>query len=107
MKNTIKIKYVYEVLKCIQRDVYALQKGNAQPHVYIDDLKQLKIPLPPSDVQQKIVDEIEKVEIVLTKIKQDITQNNQQIRSLLRNLYTHAKARIKLGDTDVFALNIG
>ena len=106
-ENTIKIKYVYEVLKCIQRDVYALQKGNAQPHVYIDDLKQLKIPLPPSDVQQKIVDEIEKVEIVLTKIKQDITQNNQQIRSLLRNLYTHAKARIKLGDTDVFALNIG
>lgn len=61
-EQSIKIRYIYEVLKDRQIDIYGLQKGNAQPHVYIDDLKKIKLPLAPLDIQQKIVDEIEKVE---------------------------------------------
>lgn len=106
-EKVVKIKYVYEVLHYVQENVYALQKGNAQPHVYIDDLKQVVIPLPPLEIQQKIVAEIEKVETKTDKIRQDVLQYKKQVQSLLQGLYTHAKTRIKLGDTDVFALNIG
>ena len=61
-KNIVNIHYIYEILSALQKHVYNLQKGNAQPHVYIDDIKKIKIPLPPLDIQQKIVDEIEEVE---------------------------------------------
>lgn len=61
-EKNVKIKYIYEILKWNQDELYDLQKGNAQPHVYIDDLKKIKIPLPPLEIQQKIVDEIEEVE---------------------------------------------
>lgn len=61
-ENNVKIKYIFEILKNRQDDIFALQKGNAQPHVYIDDVKKVKIPLPPIDIQQKIVAEIEEIE---------------------------------------------
>lgn len=61
-ENNVKIKYIFEILKNRQDDIFALQKGNAQPHVYIDDIKKVKIPLPPLDIQQKIVAEIEEIE---------------------------------------------
>ena len=52
-------KLLYQFLKYLQPYIYKLQKGQAQPHVYRDDLIKIKIPLPPKMIQEKIVDEIE------------------------------------------------
>lgn len=49
-------KYIYYYLKYMQNSIYDLQKGQAQPHVYPDDLKEFPIPFPSIDVQKKIVD---------------------------------------------------
>lgn len=84
-ENNVKIKYIYEILKSRQDDIFALQKGNAQPHVYIDDLKKVKIPLPPIDIQQKIVDEIEKIEDTSSKYQQKITKNNGNINTIMNS----------------------
>ena len=54
--------YIFLYLKSIQEHIFSLARGAAQPHVYPDDLKALKIPLPPKDVQQKIVAECKKID---------------------------------------------
>lgn len=106
-EDNIKIKYIFEILKSRQEDIFALQKGNAQPHVYIDDVKKVKIPLPPIDIQQKIVDEIEKVEKKMKLFEEEIHSNKNEIHSLLKALYDGAIQKIRLSDSTVFSLSIG
>jgi len=52
------IVYIYYFLKSKQDELYKLQSGMGQPHVYAKDLKNIKIPLPPLSVQEEIVAEI-------------------------------------------------
>jgi len=58
----ISTKLIYEFLKTKQEDIYQLQRGQAQPHVYAKDLAEIKIPLPPLEVQQTLMSKIEKLE---------------------------------------------
>lgn len=51
--------FVFHVLKFKQSEIYALQVGMGQPHVYPKDLSPFQIPLPSLEVQQEIVAEIE------------------------------------------------
>lgn len=48
-------KYIFEVLKAQQSQIYLLQQGAGQPHVYPDDLAKLWIPIVSSKKQQEIV----------------------------------------------------
>ena len=52
-------KFVFHILKFKQSEVYALQVGMGQPHVYSRDLSSFHIPLPPLEVQRELVAEIE------------------------------------------------
>ena len=51
-------KYLFEVLKLQQKDIYRLQTGAAQPHVYAADLQMLNIPIVSIEKQQEIVNYI-------------------------------------------------
>jgi type I restriction enzyme M protein len=52
-------KFLFRLLKSKQADIYAMQVGMGQPHVYPKDLVKIQIPLPPLEVQKEIVTEIE------------------------------------------------
>ena len=52
-------QFLFRLLKSKQDDIYAMQVGMGQPHVYPKDLVNIQIPLPPLDVQKEIVAEIE------------------------------------------------
>ena len=52
--------YLYCVMKAKQKFIYNMQQGAGQPHVYSRDLSNLKIPLPPLAVQNKIAEEVKK-----------------------------------------------
>ncbi len=67
-ENNISTKLIFYFLNSIQKEIYGLQRGQAQPHVYGDDLANIKIPLPTKERQKKIVSEIEKLEEKATKI---------------------------------------
>ena len=95
-EKTISIRYIYEELKALQKVVYDLQKGNAQPHVYIDDIKKIRIPLPPFDIQQKIVDEIEEIEKKNLVLEKNIQKLNTQKNVLISSATTFKQFR--LGD---------
>lgn len=64
------IEFIFYVLKSKQRDIYKLQSGMGQPHVYAKDLQKLKIPLPPLEVQKQIVAEIEVKQTAINQAKE-------------------------------------
>ena len=94
-------------MKSIQKNVYGLQKGQAQPHVYANDLLNIKIPLPPKDIQQKIVDEIEVLEKQEQYLQSKINKHKEHINNSLENLVNKATKSVRLSDTDVFETKIG
>ncbi|MCQ2957857.1 MAG: restriction endonuclease subunit S, partial [Candidatus Gastranaerophilales bacterium] len=100
-ENDVKIKYIYEYLKHNQEQVFDLQKGNAQPHVYIDDIKKIKIPLPPLDIQQKIVAEIEEVEETSIDSQKIITNNSEHIDKCINDLSIYNQDKL----TNLILLN--
>ena len=51
----------------------------AQPNLNAEKIKGIKLPLPPLDIQQKIVDEIEKVEKILLDSSNNIDKNRNDI----------------------------
>ena len=61
-ETKISTKLIFEFFKSIQKEIYTLQRGQSQPHVCGGDLEKIKIPLPPKDIQQRIVDEIQVLE---------------------------------------------
>ena len=54
-ENVYLTKYIYEILRLRQQEIYLLQKGAGQPHVYPSDIANLTIPAIPLDKQQDIV----------------------------------------------------
>ncbi len=61
-KNEYLTKYIFICLEIIQNEIYKLQRGQAQPHVYPKDLENLPIPLLKKTIQQQVVDEIEYID---------------------------------------------
>lgn len=53
--NEIDTKYILAFFKAIQNQLYSLQRGAAQPHVYPGDLEQVQIPMPPQNIREHIV----------------------------------------------------
>ncbi len=84
-EKAISTKLIYHFLKPIQQVIYRLQRGQAQPHVYADDLANIKIPLPPINIQQKIVDEIEKLEKQAQKAVEGIDKLKEEIAKLIQH----------------------
>ncbi|WP_372938598.1 N-6 DNA methylase, partial [Seonamhaeicola sp.] len=59
LNEDVLIKYLYYALKIKQNVFYKLQVGAGQPHVYSKDFENIQIPLPPIEIQEQIVAEIE------------------------------------------------
>lgn len=57
--SLVSTKYLFYILKHLQEDIYKLQRGGGQPHVYPKDLVSIQIPLPPLEVQEQIVVELD------------------------------------------------
>ena len=64
-KGVADIRYIFRMLKSIQKEIYQLQQGGGQPHVYPKDLAKIKVPLPPLNIQTKLVAEAEKEEKII------------------------------------------
>ena len=64
-ENLLLTRFIYLLLKGKQEEIYAMQRGGGQPHVYPKDLIPLKIPLPPLEVQKQIVTELESYQNII------------------------------------------
>lgn len=61
-EDTLPNKLLFHLLKVMQNDIYKLQRGQAQPHVYKDDLEMIKIPILDKKTSKIILSEIENLE---------------------------------------------
>ena len=77
-KNIINLKY----LDLISKYLNITKGGKTTPQLTVPMVKPLKLPLPPLDIQQKIVDEIEKVENKNIKIEQEIIKLKDKIKDI-------------------------
>ncbi len=75
-------QYVYYYLKTIQNDIYHLQTGAGQPHVYKTDLVDLKIYVPSKEEQEKIIKEYEEHQQELNRFQELINQIDAKIEYL-------------------------
>ena len=72
-KNESEITTIWlsEVLKLKQQEIYKLQQGAGQPHVYISDLGELNIPVPPLEKQSEIVTHINSVRLQARQLQSE------------------------------------
>lgn len=72
-------QYVFVLFKIHQEDIYRLQKGQGQPHVYPEDLGRIKIPIPGLATQEKIIrdyfDSVNKIQTKTSEIKGFLSLN--------------------------------
>jgi type I restriction-modification system DNA methylase subunit/restriction endonuclease S subunit len=87
------IFYVFSILKSIQTDVFALARGSAQPHVYPDDIKSIQIPLPPKNVQQKIVNEYLAIDKKVKKAENTIIKELESIENEVNNIVNQSDSK--------------
>ncbi len=106
--NLLLPKYLYLILNYnpIRQNIRDISTGSNINNLS-SYLKDLKIPLPPLEVQQKIVAEIEEVETEYTKYLKKVDTTRREIKKLLNDLYHNATKKIRLSDTTVFSLAIG
>jgi type I restriction enzyme M protein len=81
-EKLIPTKLIYLFLKLIQGEIYKLQRGQAQPHVYAEDLAKIKIPFPPKEIQKKIVVDIEALEKKESDIKKRVISLSGKINKI-------------------------
>jgi len=85
-KNLTTQKYVYIYLKCMQNVIYDLQKGQAQPHVYPEDLKEFRIPLPSFEVQKMIIDKCAEVDVETERVCNEIESLKGNLNNIVKNI---------------------
>ena len=52
-------RFLYFLLKSKQNEIYEMQEGGGQPHIYPKHFENWEFPLPPLEIQEQIVKEIE------------------------------------------------
>ena len=57
-ESEITTLYLSEILKLKQKEIYNLQQGAGQPHVYARDLQKINIPIPSLQKQKEITNKI-------------------------------------------------
>jgi type I restriction enzyme M protein len=104
-EDVLPTKLLYELLQLLQPQIYELQKGQAQPHVYISDLNNILIPV--VENKQEIIEEIEIIENKEKKAREEIEKSKESILTLFSKLELKANKTIKLSDSNIFHVSIG
>ena len=88
VSKTILPEYIFAYHKTTSywKQVDALTTTLAQPNLNAESMKQIKIPLPPLEVQQQIVDECEAVDGETDQARHTITDAKQQIKGKVQSV---------------------
>lgn len=93
-KKKSKTLFIYQLLTYLQKKIYSLQSGGAQPHIYPKDLDRLKVFIPPTEEQQKIATVLSVADQEINALQQKLTHLNQEKKALMQQLLT-GKRRVK------------
>lgn len=86
-ERVVSTKFIYYVLKVLQSEIYKMQQGAGQPHVYAKDVEKITIPTPSLAIQQKMLEHIHNQEKQVNSLKAEAVENlagvKQEIEGLL------------------------
>ncbi len=80
LDSELDVRYLYQILKSRQQDIYSFQEGGGQPHIYPKHFENFEIPLPPLEIQQQIVAEIESYQKIIDGAKQVVNNYKPTIK---------------------------
>lgn len=107
-KNEIETLFLYNFLHSIQDQIYYLQKGAAQPHVYPDDIAELLIPQIDEKLMKKVVSECKKVDDEYNTSRMTIDEYRRKIAQVFENLQViTGGGKLKLSNKNIFEICIG
>ena len=96
--NLITQKYISEILKLPFYETFINNfKGQNINNLKIEELKKLKIPLPPLEIQEKIVSEIEKLEEEEEVNNQKIQELEKEIEEKVKDIFENYP-KVKIGN---------
>ncbi len=103
--NTEKIhyEYLYHILKNQSTNIIILASGMTYPEISKSQISDFKIPLPPKEIQEKIVAEIELLEDREGVLKTELVNAISNISNITNTLFIDRKEKIRLND--FFVLN--
>ena len=94
-RDILHTKFLYYFLFSIQNQIYSLQKGSAQPHVYPDDIRQIQVPDVNDKLQEQIVSECEQVDDEYNLSYASIEENKKKIFELFEKLQNKSGIKYK------------
>jgi type I restriction-modification system DNA methylase subunit len=86
-KKILDEKYLYYYLKSIQLNIYKLQTGTAQPHIYPKSVENLKIPLPSIEQQISIIDFYENNQLKINELENEIKKLKELEKNYISNMF--------------------
>ncbi|MEE9273070.1 MAG: restriction endonuclease subunit S [Robiginitomaculum sp.] len=84
--ESISTRYLFFALKAKQQQIYSLQSGGAQPHVYAKDLHTIKVPLPSHEEQLRISASLDNAAHEIKTLKALADKYREQKRGLMQKL---------------------
>ena len=69
-ENMLDKRFLYFVLKAIENKIYECGRGVGQKNINMDCFYNLEIPLPPLEIQKKIVERLDKQQAIIEKSKE-------------------------------------
>ena len=107
-KSDIETLFLYNFLQSIQEQIYYLQRGSGQPHVYPADISSLQIPQISESLMIQIVSECQKVDEEYNASRMTIEEYRNKIRQVFESLDVMGGGKsLRLSDKDVFEVSIG
>lgn len=100
-------KYIYHALKNMQNAIQATKKGGGVPHVHISSIDNFIIPLPPLEIQNRIVEVLDKMTTLEAELEAELEARKRQYEYYRSKLLTFSEIGggirfVRLGDVGKF-----
>ena len=105
-KDNAVIKFVYYVLNSNLQILESKFSGISIKNISKTSINNLKIPLPPIDIQKQIVDECQSVDNEIANLNKQIGEFKQKSKELLQKAFENATNQISLNSKE-FEISIG
>ncbi len=93
--NKLVPEYLAQYLKTQKYNLENLTSNSGVKHINLTMLNDFKIPLPPIDIQQKIVDECEEIDSAVKKAEESIETGKEEISEIIKNI---SAEKVQLGE---------
>lgn len=80
-------EYLYCFLLAIKPDLIRMSVGGAQPNISATILKNIEIPLPSLETQQKIADVLDKAQTLIDKRKEQLEKMDELVQSVFYEMF--------------------